>query len=595
MFRTTTKSLLLSIHKPRARQNAWEWARDNVDFSRTPNYDTPIHGPFDPEFMPYWKEPAECFDDPSVSEIWVRKAERIGGSENLILNPMRKTVAIAPKRVLYLSSDQVSTERFFDKRIKLGLETSDATEEKLKRARALGHEIYFEDMDLITTWPKAKGGFKQMGYGEIYVDECSLLPNTSAGLVRKRTDTYTASTIIFLSSPDAEQKRSSKDDPIFYEMDNTDQRLWHMPDPKTKKPFRFEMGGRDCRYGLKWDEKAKRADDTWDLRRVRNSAHYVTPDGTVIKEAKRLAVVGRGWWIPTNTEGTPGKRGYILNSFHSPFKNGDFGQIACAFLEAKRAGPEQLRAFMYTYLAEPWSETRDTAEDTVLRLRCRDYDKAGLLSECEQEVSGGDIYKRIYIAKKKIVLGSVDVQKNHEWFVFREWIEGGDSGLIDYGYAIPFDDIEKKTVEYKAARVGIDSPYRQIEVYEYALRFAAWPMMGRDNLSLPWLERFVNPREGRRGAKMEEGEEDTRLRTFEFNTDIFGTILLNMIRGESRQAWCLYKNVENDYARQAVSMEKVDGVWSKKRGHPQNHLWDCEVMQVVMASVYGFYRVDFGI
>jgi len=37
--------------------------------------------------------------------------------------------------------------------------------------------------------------------------------------------------------------------------------------------------------------------------------------------------------------------------------------------------------------------------------------------------------------------------------------------------------------------------------------------------------------------------------------------------------------------RQVMSTHKVDGKWVRKRGHPDDHLFDCEAMQLAMARL----------
>ncbi len=594
-MRERTRGALSSIHEPVERQWAWEWARDNVDFSRAPNYDTPIHGPFDPEFTPFLKEPCEAIDDPDVQEVWVRKPSRAAGSECLILNPIRKDVATSPCPSLYMSSDQLSTERFFTKRIKLGFECSAVTDAKYRAAHSTEHEINFEDMDLVATWPAAKGAFKQSGYKRIYVDECSLLPNTAPGMIRKRTDTYSLSTIVFISAPDPVQKRPSRDDPIFFEMEETDKRKLFFPDPKTGNLFTFEMGvsGKNAtRHGLKWSASAKRSDGSWDMVKVRKTAHYVTPDGTKISNAQKAKLIPKFAWIPTNPDAPKEKRGYIYNCFVLPFKSGDFGQIACAFLEAKKAGPAALRVFVYEYLAEWWHEDTEAATDDALKARCRHYEKGTLLSQCEQEPTKGVSYANLYLPKPKVVLGTVDVQKAHQWYLFREWIEGGDSGLVDYGYAVTWTQIEKKGDEHGAHRIGVDYAYesRRAEVFEYAAECQAWPLMGRASLDLPYLQKAYDPKEGKRG---QSSDEENKIKAYEFNDDIFSTMLLSMIRGESPKNWCLYSGIDREYVRQVNSTQKLDGKWGRKRGYSQDHLWDCEKMQVVLALIMGIFTFDF--
>jgi len=577
-MRELTKKRILGILKYHPKRLVWEWARDNVDYSLAQNYETPMHGPYDPDFMPYWKEPVEGMTDPDIREIWVVKASRAGGSENLLLNSIRYAVAVDPQSVLYISGDQKSVERFMDKRIKLGLRCAVGTAEKLKRARSLEHEIYFEDMDLITTWPKNKMAFKQTGYKMILGDEVSTWPEFSADMMRKRTDTYSFSHICCLSSPDPQQKRSSLNDPIFVEFEQTDQRYWFMPDPVTGKSFKFKMGAPDTTFGLKWDIKAKNANGEWNLDMVRASAHYVTPDGTVIKNEDRLDVVATGAWVATAPTTNSERRGYHLNAFYSPFKNGDFGTIAAAFLDAQAKSKFHLKVFIMEYLAEPWVDEREYTRDEELHERCAEYAKGTQVTQHEK-------YKKFYIKKTSAVIVSADVQKLHLWGLAREWIDGGDSGLVDFKSFVAWEDFEEFNSQHKARRVFIDSAYykRRMEVYEFCLTYNAIPTVGSESISLPYKKSVIDPFEGKTG----QGQYSIAL--YMYNTDIFKTLLMDLIRGESEKTWMLYDRIERDYVKQTSSEERVDGKWQLKRGHRQNHLWDCEVIQLLGATIDGLF------
>lgn len=599
-MRVETTDFLQDVHKPVPEQTIWEWARDNVDFSHVPAYETPIKGQYDPDYMPFWKEPAEALTDPEVREVWIWKCSRAGGSENVLLNPIRHAVAVNPQPVLYMSGDQKSVEHFMEKRIKLGLQCADSTREKLARAKSQEHRIYFSDMDLLVGWPRAKTAFKQTGYSLILADEVSIWPVFAADMMRERTGTYPFSHICGISSmdpqPKGDQQRAKKKsfsrDPIMVEFLGGDQRYWFMKEPKGRGWFRFEMGSRELGYGLMWDPKARRDDGTWDMDKVRDTAYYKTPGGSVIRNADRMKTVATGKWRATNPKAPAGRRSYHLNAFHLPFPKGDFGEIAVAFLTAKYKGREHLRIFVFEYLAERWDEEEERIEDDALYERCRKYGKGMKISECETVEIGEKTLKQIYIVKDKATFVTVDVQKVDQWVVCREWIDGGDSGMIDFARLDSWEQIEEKADKYGAIRVGVDYGYekRRMEVFEYCLMRGAWPMLGRDNLGLPFKKMIIDPFEGKQGQT--KGENAQNLLVYHFNTDVFGTILLDMMDGESDRAWYLPKLIEREYVRQAASMERVEGVWQTKQGHPQNHLWDCEVMQLVLATVHQLYRHD---
>jgi hypothetical protein len=450
-------------------------------------------------------------------------------------------------------------------------------------ARSLEHEIYFTDMDLIVTWPKNKMAFKQSGYKLILGDEVSTWPEFSADMMRKRTDTYSFSHIACVSSMDPQRKISSIDDPIYQEYMNTDQRSWMMPDPETGKLFKFEMGSLEAPFGLKWDQRAKDGRDNWDYKKVRASAYYQTPDGTRIDNKDRMKIVRAGQWVAGKPDKGGPVRGYHINAFYMPFKSGDFGTIAVAFLKAKAKGKNALKVFIYEYLAEAWVEDVDTTEDDELYKRCRQYVKGECFAQTET-------FKEVYVKKPTATYVTVDVQKAHQWVVAREWVQGGDSGLIDYKYVVTWEDVEKFANDVKARRVLVDYGYaqRQFEVFEYALHYAAWPCKGSDKLSLPFKKTIIDPFEGKHG----QGQAGQNIATYSFHTDIFKTLLMDMLRGESEKHWYLYDLIERDYVRKVASEERVEGEWRMKRGHGQNHLWDCEVMQLLAATIEGLYRSE---
>lgn len=567
------------MHRPEERLTVTEWARRNVDFSRVASYETPLRGPYDPDFMPYWKEPADAVTDPTVREIWVWKPSRAGASENLLLNPLRYTVATDPKSTFYISGDQMLTEDFMETRIKLGLKCAKPCARKLVRARQAEHRIYLEDMDLVVWWPRAKGAFKQRGYALILADEVSTWPAFGPDMLRQRAETYAFAHIVGISSMDPAQKRPSKDDPILTMFRTGDQRYWMMRDPKTKRLFRFEMGSDKTRHGLKWDKKAKRADKTWDLDLVRKTAYYVTPDGTRIDNADRQAVVATGHWKPTNKDAADGIRSYHLNAFYLPWKKGDFGEIAAAFLAAKQAGPEQLRIFIYEYLAEEWKENQIPTTSDAVAKKTGGYARGTYLSESE-------VHKTFYIGKEKFPFLSCDVQQSHMWWLIREFIKPGSSGLVDYGHVVTWQQIGDLAEKFKCYKCGVDCNYdaRRGEVETFCSDNDDVMLMGREDFGT--ATKFVKlPKYP--GTSRQTNPTQDPLILIQFSADAIKTRLWQMINGFGEFDWYVCDLIDHEYTWQMASEESSDGHWDKKRSNSQNHLWDCEVMQIVMARSFG--------
>ena len=566
---------LRGILKVTPRLNIWQWAAGNVDFSLVPNYDTPLHERYDPEFLPIWKEPAEAITDPNVYEITALKCARAGGSENILLNPIRYSVAVRPQPTLYVTGDQLSAESMMEERIKRGLKACKETRRKLNAASTTQHRVMFSDMDLFVTWPKAKQAFKQRGYGLVLCDELSTWPEYSADMARKRTASYPFAHIVMISSPDPAQKRGSDDDPIFVEYRRGDQRKWHMPDLDGAE-FVFEMGDKTTSHGLKWAADAKREDGSWDLDKVRETAHYVTPAGQVLTEKDRMRVVKSGQWKPTATA-PENIRSYHVTSFLTPFDS--FGGIAVAFLKANAAGPLALRTFIYEYLAEPWY-----GEKTIIELNSVEQRKGGYVAG--QRLATVPAYAYL-CQKKRSIFMTIDVQKNKLYCLVREWFDGGDSALVEWQELTEWKDVAMLAAKHNCDRAFIDASYaeRRNEVLEqciYGNLKGGVPMFGRDSLKEAYKVDKRDPFEG----TAKQGR--SRIPMVTFNPDQIKHIVQRLTTGDDPHQWLLPNNIDGDYINQITSEECIDGAWIAKRR--DNHLWDCEVMNLVAAMVLGVFR-----
>lgn len=587
-MRVEFMDLLVEQHDEPPEQNPWEWNRDNVDFSRVPNYDTPRHEPYDPDFMPWWKEPQEKAVDPATREIWILKDERSGCSENIALNLIRYKIAVDPESILYLSGDQALTEGFFSKRVKRGMGLSDVLADRYAQAERREHTVDFGNMDLDVRWPKAKGAFKSDGYPLVIGDEVSLWQEGGPEGMRGRTGSYNFSTVIGISSLDAEQKRKTEDDPIWVEFNKGDMRYWVMPDPKTGHYFRFVFGSPDSPFGLKWSPEARRGNGSWDFEKVRKTAHYVTPDGTIIKNLNRLKVARSGKWQRTNRDAAGGIFSYHMNVFCSPFQRGDFGEIAVSYIVAKSKGKTYQRKWIYNNLADEWKDDVERAPEEVIKLRRLKYERGQLLSECQQKAVGGKRYADIYIQRDTRIYMTVDVQKDYQPLVIREWIDNGDSGLVYWDNATSWNQVEELAETYHVDYHGVDYHYkgRRVETLMYCEETSGFPLLGSDTLDLYYMKKMIDPREG------VKGQGRNSIASYTWNTGVFRSILLEMLNGTSPQNWYTYYRQEHTYVRQVSSTECVGGKWDTRPGYGQDHLFDCEAMQLVLAAIDNFYVFD---
>ena len=596
-MRRADAELVKDLVSPRAECRVWEWCRDNVDFRRAPNYDTGYKEPFDPDLMPFWKEPSEMVFSALVREVYVDKCSRAGGSEHLFLNPMRFKVAERPESAMYVTDGIEDAEDFLKDRVIRGFKTVPACWRMYQQAnKSTEHKLRFPSMDLAVSWCNAKRTYKQDGWPFIFGDEVSTWKSFAIDQLRKRADMYPFYHLVLISSPDPTRKGNPENDPILVMYRDSDQRRWYMPDPGKKgKVFTFGFGGQDTEHGIKWPASAKHGDE-WDLDEVRSKAYYVTEHGTKITNDHREDLMRAGAWQAT----APAKRGdtvgYKIVAPMIPTHSGDFGELAARFLAAKLhlnadgTKEERKHNAIRVYFAEYWAEAHREKELSVIddTLKHREADYARKEINVPKGCSHG-------------VLFTADVQKYHLWWLARVWSvsdKTGDvsSSLLDHGNVAGFVDLDDRIKSVEAGGVGIDIGYqgRASEVMDYcaeftdqtgkaarALQTAVYALRGSDVMTKAVTD--IQIRDAFEGRK---GSGDARYVEILWNVDVFRTWLIQMMEGE-RVPWWVYQNIGahkdgQEYLKQVTSTKKIDGVWVPPK-HGQDHYWDCECMQLVLA------------
>jgi hypothetical protein len=148
-----------------------------------------------------------------------------------------------------------------------------------------------------------------------------------------------------------------------------------------------------------------------------------------------------------------------------------------------------------------------------------------------------------------------------------------------------WEDLQTLWRRYHATRVLVDCKYpdRRQEVFENAWKYSFIPTQGHDRrLARPFKVQEINPFEGKRCGP----RDPDRIAVVTFDSDIMKRQTLDLIQNIGNERWYVYQNIEQDYRNQVTSEELQDGVWVKKRR--KNHGWDCEVIQTLAASMFGF-------
>lgn len=578
-------SPIAGAHNLGDRLGVVEWCEQNIDFARCSTYDTPRPWKYSVDDMPYMREIMEAQFDPSVREIVVLKCSRAGITENAVFMPMRFRIARDPDRQLYVGPQEEKTKELYRERMYKGLQLASETKAKLTGA-ALDIEnfIDFRDSTLTATHNQDRSISKGSGWPIIYADEVSQYKGFKVDMLRERAATYRWAHILWCSSPDPEQARASEDDPIFILFDQSDKRYWMMRDRDGSR-FRYVLGTRESVDGLRWSKDAKRKDGTWDLNRVAQTAHYVTPSGTVIYNDDRLRYVKTGEWISeVNEAARPGVRGYHLNRFHVPFASGDFGDIAVKWLSAVKQGQMAIRTFRYEIEAVKYSGEVQIVKDDAIKALEGQYERG-------QCVSQSDAYKPIYIGKQSSVLVGVDVQQasrdDNLYWTAREFIKGGDSGLVDHGTCATWDQLKEASVRHRAAKVICDIKYeaRAREVREQCVKGVMRgmiPCIGSDTIKDMFrvVERDMmegTPEQGRYG----------KIPFITFHPDMTKDLLFRLVCGTDGHKFYVFRDIADTYKRHMTSERNINGRWVAE--HKDNHWRDCEVMTLMLSVALGIF------
>ena len=579
-YRDLAMDLLEASIAQRKKQTPWEWCGENVVFPSL-EYPTSSPGPFNMERFPFWAEPLNWVGIGKKIEVIILKCSQSGGTESVAQNMVRWCAVNRPMPMLWVGSQQEQMINFWDERLFPGLLKCGAAISKALSGGVCISQNFTSPNGarLFGTWAKSTGGVKGKSYGLVVADEVDTYQSFTMEKLRPRLTNYPNGILLAISAMDAKKPGSTViESPIWREWSSTDRREWMFDDPAAPgKKFQFRMGWRadkgESSWGVKWAREARREDGTWDLQRVADTAHFVTPGGATITEKDRLRMLSTGKWVPT-AEGRPGAVGYRVPCFILRQKS--FGDTAVNFLRAKKAGKASLRTFILEELAEEWHEERLTIGDTIVDGCRADYRSGEKMGESRT-------FAPAYVGKKGMVLASGDVQKQSLYWLAREWMPDGSSGMIDWQEVVEWQAFEDLTRKNNANRVYLDAGYkfRRGEVFEYAVKYPRIvPCFGRDSRMHQILQvGKVNAYEGTR--RQDRG---AMVGTITWDTWAIKWHLFQLILGRGGYpAWRIPKDTSREYIDQLTAEEFIEGKIVERRPGAANHLLDCEAMQIVGA------------
>jgi phage terminase large subunit GpA-like protein len=354
--------------------------------------------------------------------------------------------------------------------------------------------------------------------------------------------------------------------------------------PKFERPTKKGEAG-----GMRWDRKLKRKDGTYNMTDLAKTIYLQCPiNGCEIKDTphNRNYMSSNGDYVQSNKDAFDWRKGATFNFAAVPWV--PFETVVDEFMKsmtAVRYGDETLlKEFVQKRLAEFWDPNRH--RPAVANVKTVE----GL------KMNQG-IPDRTFRAM------SIDCQLDHYWVLIRDWHKTKGSRLVYYEKVETHEEARSLQQKYKIKDrfVMIDAADRQARVLRIASQYGWTCVRGSDRDSfLHILEdrkvhrlysplQFMDPFVGtKKQNKVEVG-------LFFFSKYAAFDRLAALRNGEIDYPYEVPEDIGDDYRKQLDSWEKRERIiertgimtmeWIQIRKH--DHLRDCEIYQIILASVCG--------
>jgi hypothetical protein len=397
---------------------------------------------------------------------------------------------------------------------------------------------------------------------------------------------------------------------IWQEFLKGDQRRYFVPCPHCSKEIVFSWSKQFTVFKLtgsetfiEWDKTAKR-NGKWDLDHVVRSARAVCPHcAGHILDGQKTKMIRDGIWRATQP--APASfRSRHLPSMYASSPETSFGRLALKFLQSKTS-LQGLQGFINGDLAEPY-QSQDIASQRVAIITDR-------------------VRVEVTTEWKKILTLDCQQRAPYFWHVARAW-NGRDSEGFSAGPLNTWDEARAIQTTHGIANVmvGVDSGYGakdDAEVYvncsrfgEYIptpdgfAQFVGWiPTKGmpsrkrwkddRTGQLVPWHLSAVDPF----SDTSEAGK--VKMPLLELASEFFKDLLARFRAQEQGIKWTVTNAVSTDeywrhldcWIKQEVRTKfgtKTEMKWIARDRRWPDHMADCEVLQIMLASFHGIFPIE---
>jgi phage terminase large subunit GpA-like protein len=316
--------------------------------------------------LPYQDEMMDAALEPNVSEVVLDLAAQTAGKTEILLNVAGYHMDVDPSGQLLVQPTVDLAEAFSKERLAPTINETAALKRLVRdpKSRDSGNTLVskmYPGGSLVLIGANSPAGLAGRPRRVILLDEVDRYP-ASAGsegdpcaLADKRAETFPNAVKVKTSTPTI--KGASKIESL---LEQSDHRKWHCLCPR-------------CQHEQVWAWSQVK----WEGEDLVNA--WLECDGchAHLTDEERVLSVRDGVWKPTRA--FTGIRGYWLNGINTLFDaqkgfTSRLHQMAADFLKAKHGGPETMKVWINTFLAESYEESATVIDATAITGKDEEYE-----------------------------------------------------------------------------------------------------------------------------------------------------------------------------------------------------------------------------
>lgn len=417
----------------------------------------------------------------------------------------------------------------------------------------------------------------------VYGDEVWIWKDGMLEEARRRTHDRWNSRVVLVSQGGSDGDQLD----VAFKDGNIHDFCFECPKCKTVQPWEWKQ--------VKYKHHKTKAGD-WDWNKIGKSVHYECSNKECKKKFKDKPDVRRGLsksgrYVSRNNNHKPGRVSMTYPAMAVWWIEWKklVGEWISAQDARKKLNMVPFRQFIQKRLAQSWEEPQEviTLKGSTEIYRLNKYHDG---AKWEKEI---------------VRFMTVDVQQDCFFVVIRAWSGEGESCLMYEGRTNEWEGLrilqEKMKVENRF--VFVDRGYRPETVALECSRAATkddpatWNcLLGEESNGYAIKvnnKQVTRPFSTIKRARTTKG---LRWRYVKFSNLLVKDTLAALMRGEGA-GWHIGSDYSAEYKKQIQNEKKVEispGRWRYvvKKKWVGNHLWDCETMQIVAASIYGVFNTE---